>query len=168
MVCLRCYRPVSVIGGVLLDTGGCAHEVEESWRLCHLDARFEVSDVGRVRVRESGKLLPQNVQVRIDGSQGYLKTNLPGRPEARGVRPIPRRPGVYVHQLVAHAFWGQARRPGQVVDHRNCDRWDNRAANLRWVSHVANLRHEPEPEDYGYMSEEEERAWTEEMRAAGW
>ena len=45
-----------------------------------------------------------------------------------------------VHRLVAEAF---CKRPegATEVNHKNCERHDNRAENLEWVTHSENMRH---------------------------
>lgn len=90
----------------------------ETWRdVPGTDGRYSVSDQGRVwsrpRQGTAGGELRQ--QVRVDG---YLQVNVGGR-------------WVKTHRLVALTFHG-APEPGEVVRHRNGDRSDNRAENLRW------------------------------------
>lgn len=45
-----------------------------------------------------------------------------------------------IHRLVAFAFIGAPKR-GQVVNHINEDRTDNRASNLEWVTQKENIAH---------------------------
>lgn len=44
----------------------------------------------------------------------------------------------FVHKLVASHF---CEGEGEVVNHKNCIKTDNRAENLEWVSHRENLAH---------------------------
>lgn len=45
----------------------------------------------------------------------------------------------HVHDLVCRAFWGLPI-PGQVVLHKNDQRWDNRPSNLEWGSQSRNIK----------------------------
>ena len=47
---------------------------------------------------------------------------------------------VTVHRLIAMA-WCDGYEDGYDVDHINYDRTDNRAKNLRWISHKDNIKH---------------------------
>lgn len=109
----------------------------ELWRPIELFDGYEVSSEGRVRnlggrrVR-CGKpggyrLVPARIlKPFVVSSTGYLQVLMPDRRKH------------LVHRLVAKAFCnGEA--PGLVVDHINNNRADNRAENLRWLSHSENL-----------------------------
>lgn len=83
--------------------------------------RFEVSDLGRVRLVSTGAI------VRTHKSKGYLKVSLKGCVSS-------------VHRLVAMAFC-----PGYSselhVNHINAIKIDNRAVNLEWVTVRENVMH---------------------------
>jgi len=101
---------------------------QEIWRPIADFPNYEVSSHGRVRNSrksnsESGGILAQS----YDGS-GYLKVNLSRNGRARTEN---------VHRLVADAFVGNRGGLG-VTDHRDRDRTNNRASNLRFVSRSAN------------------------------
>jgi hypothetical protein len=76
--------------------------------------------IGRV-----GHLLKPN-----DDGAGYLKMVmcLPGN----------RRKTVRVHRLVCEAFHGPPPSPAHLVAHRDGNRQNNRAGNLRWATHIEN------------------------------
>lgn len=89
---------------------------EEVWRPSPIRGDlFEVSNLGRVRRRDNGKVKKQHVD-----TAGYLRTNV-------NLRTGP----VHVHRLVAEAF---LERPEgtYLVRHLNDEKFDNRAENLAW------------------------------------
>lgn len=47
--------------------------------------------------------------------------------------------GIRVHRIVATAFYGPAPTKEHVVDHKNTNKQDNRAENLRWITKLENL-----------------------------
>ncbi|KAL0140342.1 hypothetical protein V8B55DRAFT_1575591 [Mucor lusitanicus] len=105
----------------------------ERWlpaRIIQGDSRFplpefgyEVSDQGRVRNAQSGRILRPG-----SGNFGYLHVGLNGR-------------SFRVNRLVASTFLENTD-PGTLlyVDHINGDRTNNFASNLRWVSPQENTR----------------------------
>lgn len=58
---------------------------------------------------------------------GYMKINI-------------LRKGFYVHRLVAESFIPNPDNKPQV-NHKNCDKTDNRADNLEWATNSENVRH---------------------------
>lgn len=90
------------------------HDVEV-WRACARHSGYEVSDQGRVRNARTGRHLTP-----WPNPRGYLYVHL-----GRSLRAQP------VHQLVAELFHGP-RPPGCEPDHRDHDRTNNAATNLRW------------------------------------
>lgn len=100
----------------------------EYWRAIPSAPTCEASDLGRVRVRETGRVLRE-----IDrGGRGTHRY--------RGVRIPGRRVPVALHHAVAEAWVG--RRPrGACINHINGNRCDNRAMNLEWSTDRANKRH---------------------------
>lgn len=87
--------------------------VSEIWRPTRYAGYF-VSNEGRVR---RGQRILKGRQ----HSNGYIRIS-PGFGK-----------DAYVHDLVLEAFVGP-RPAGWEADHINCERSDNRAANLRWLS----------------------------------
>lgn len=59
-------------------------------------------------------------KVHLSKKDGYYKVRVAGKMK-------------YVHRLVANAFISNPFNK-KYVDHRNCDKLDNRARNLRWVT----------------------------------
>ena len=47
----------------------------------------------------------------------------------------------YVHRLVAHAFLEKAQFKNATVNHKDCDKKNNRADNLEWMTKGDNCRH---------------------------
>jgi hypothetical protein len=96
----------------------------EEWRIVAGFDRYEVSNTGLVRNRQTGLVL----RPRID-SHGYLCVILydQGRRTARKI-----------HKLVANAFIGDSE--GRVVDHISRDKSNNSVSNLRYCSQSDNLR----------------------------
>lgn len=93
------------------------------WRTVPGARRYAVSDTGLVR-NGRGLLVPQ------PNDEGYLKAKLVCDD---GVRR-----GFFIHKLVALAHLAPPL-PGQVyVLHRSGCRSNNRAANLRWGTHLDN------------------------------
>jgi len=100
---------------------------EEIWRQ-HLDTVYDVSDIGRVRNRDTGcdmKLSP-------DGD-GYLRWNCCHNGKETTTK---------VHRAVAIAFI--ANPDGyDTVDHRkNKEKTNNRVVNLRWATMSMQLRNQ--------------------------
>ena len=86
---------------------------------------YWVSSMGRVR---NAKGVVKRLQ---QDEKGYPRLNLCKRGKVKCFR---------VHRLVAMAFLTGSREHLEV-DHINRDRSDNRAENLRWVTHTENMRH---------------------------
>jgi len=96
--------------------------IAPEWRECKGFPDYEVSSVGEVR-RAGRVLKPWRHRL------GYLTLNL------RANNASHRR---YIHRLVAETFIGAAP-PRHEIDHINGQRDDNRAVNLRWVTHAENM-----------------------------
>lgn len=93
-----------------------------------LSGAYEVSSLGRVaRVRKGGERAVRVASVR----NRYLGVNLPTPTGTRTVK---------VHHLVAAAFHGE-RPAGLQANHKDGDRFNNRASNLEWVTRERNLEH---------------------------
>lgn len=83
--------------------------------------QLEVGDKGTVKC--NGKVLRQHVL-----SGGYMYCIPPA--DFRGMLPV--------HRLVAMAWVEGRTAKKNYVDHKNSDRKDNSASNLRWVTKKAN------------------------------
>lgn len=93
--------------------------MEIEWRECA--PGYFVSSDGQVRSGEKA------IKPWVVKSTGYAQVDLAGKRFS-------------VHRLVAAAFHVTPL-AGQVVNHKNGVRCDNRAENLEWVTHSDNLRH---------------------------
>lgn len=109
----------------------------EVWKPIEGFDRYEVSSLGNVRniggqLARCGKpggfrtVPAKQLKPFLAPKTGYLMVLLPDRRKH------------LVHRLVAKAFC-EGFQPGLVVDHISGDRKDNRAANLRWVTHGFNI-----------------------------
>lgn len=99
------------------------------WKTFPNLTRFEVSDKGEVRNRETGKLLKQ-----FTNKKGYkvIATKIGGR---KGKNVCYR-----VHRMVAETYLdNQENFP--VVNHLDGDKTNNSVDNLEWCSHSRNLKH---------------------------
>lgn len=93
------------------------------------EARYEISDLGRVRSFVGNRILSPGRQ-----SRGYLTVNL-----YDGSRP--KAPRSYcVHYLVAAAFIGP-KPDGKQINHRDGDKTNNDVRNLEYVTGAENVRH---------------------------
>lgn len=114
--------------------------MHEEWRPVVGFSNYEVSSLGAVRnlggyyvncgPNNKGRRLvkPRLIKAFSVNSTGYMQVLLPDRRKHS------------VHRLVATAFLGEPK-AGDVVNHRNAIRHDNRVENLEWVTHSENLRY---------------------------
>ena len=98
----------------------------ETWKLMPSDSRYEVSDLGRVRNKETGRIrkpssTPAGYQV--------IVLRLKNR----------KNKGVYVHREVLAAFKGACPK-GLHVSHLNGNNTDNRLCNLCYETPLENIR----------------------------
>lgn len=110
---------------------------EEEWRDIAGYPGYEVSDRGGARSWKGmgpsgggGLDSPRPLTPRKH-TKGYLRIN--ARHELGKIR------DVYIHRAVLTAFVGECP-DGYEADHINCDRTDNRLANLQWVPVVRNRK----------------------------
>lgn len=116
----------------LLDPPAARNPVERWVAVADFDG-YEVSDLGRVRSwlrypwNSSGDIKPRILQS-LDNGNGYKQVTL-----MRGGERFKR----HIHRLVAQAFLGPGAE-GLEVCHRDNDKANNAAANLRWGTHSSN------------------------------
>lgn len=103
-----------------------ADRLDEQWRVIVRFPNYEVSDLGRVRRRETKRILKLILR---DGHGKYLVAPLSAYPK------IHQRP---VHQLVAHAFLGPQAK-GIEVRHLDGVPTNNRLANLAYGTKADNI-----------------------------
>lgn len=144
----------------------------ERWLPVSRDPAYEVSDQGRVRRKDTGRVRTATQNSSRAGKRpGYYKITLTGDKNA------------YVHALVAEAFLGP-RPTGHDIDHIDWDRANNRASNLRYLPVTQNrmrwvgpgprdfaLAKEADrevPEDHVPMTETEAEELAREREEAGW
>lgn len=145
--------------------------MSECWRPVSRNPNYEVSDLGRVRRANTGRVLkPAQNSSRAGKRPGYFVVSLGYALRCQ-----------YVHQLVAEAFLGP-RPAGHDTDHRDKDRSNNRASNLRWLPAPANRVqwHGPDrrdwvlakeadpPQEHIPMTEDEHEQYQRDHAAAGW
>ena len=88
----------------------------ENWKIIDRARDYEVNDEGIIRKRSNGRLIRQHI---IRGHP-MVKLTIEGK-----------QTNVYVHTLVAEAFV-PGKRPDWIVVHKDDDRFNLHAKNLRW------------------------------------
>lgn len=101
----------------------CARLPEEEWKIIPDYPDYAVSNTGKVATLKTGRLR------KFSDHKGYKQCM---------VRKDKKAYNRFVHRLVANAFLPQPEE-GQVIDHINGIRDDNRVENLRWCSQNENL-----------------------------
>lgn len=101
--------------------------IGEQWRVVNINDAYEVSNLGRVRRRVSGRISGAKPR-----SDGYITVML-AMPDGCAKR-------FYVHRLVAAAFCGGIP-DGMEINHINFCKHDNRADNLEAVTRLENSAH---------------------------
>jgi hypothetical protein len=93
----------------------------EKWIDIEFDPRYEVSNLGDVRNKKTGRILKQ-----VNLTNGYRQVNVSSKHRHQ-----------YVHRLVANAFIPNPDNKPEV-DHIDKNRSNNNVDNLRWASHQEN------------------------------
>lgn len=106
------------------------NDVMERWVDARDDDRYEVSNLGQVRNKKTGKILKQQPNRKEDG---YLRVYVGGKKE-------------YVHRLVAKSFYGGDDEDAinydrYQVNHKDGDHYNNRLDNLEWCTPSENIQH---------------------------
>jgi len=100
----------------------------EAWKdIPGYEGTHQASDLGRIRSLTGGRWgKDKGMIVCADRTKlGYMRVRIRGKTE-------------YVHRLVAKAFHGYP--DGLLeVDHIDCNKENNQADNLRWVTHKKNI-----------------------------
>ena len=99
--------------------------INEVWRSIDGHVNYQVSNVGRIRNANTGKVLRG-----ISHTEGYLHVKLTGTQGRRNE---------FIHRLVAHEFIDNPDSK-RCVDHINHDKTDNTVNNLRWATHSENSK----------------------------
>lgn len=97
--------------------------MKEYWVDLKEDPRYEVSNLGNVRNKKTGRILKPN----LNRPGGYQRVNIQGRHK-------------YVHRLVADSFF-DGDHDKLDVNHIDGDKTNNALPNLEWCTRKENLRH---------------------------
>lgn len=101
----------------------CSRLPQEEWRIIPDYPEYAVSNKGNIVTLKTGKLR------KFSDHKGYKQCML--RKDGKAYNK-------FVHRLVANAFLSTPQE-GQIIDHINGVRDDNRVENLRWCSQDENL-----------------------------
>lgn len=101
--------------------------MSEQWVLVNGVPDYEVSSEGRVRRRDTGRILKLTPNWRKRGEGAYLRVSVGRRPGAKQ-----RQESRHVHKLVAEHFLPPRPSPAHMVRHLDDDWRNNRAVNLAW------------------------------------
>lgn len=126
--------------------------MEEQWKdIAGYEGLYQVSNLGRVRSldrEDSGGRKRKGRVLRAGNVCGYPFVNLSKNGQQHVVR---------VHRLVAEAFLGPCPE-GLSVNHKDCDKANNRADNLEYITHSENIRHAAENGLLGKLTREQVQA----------
>lgn len=97
------------------------------WKSVEFNDKYEVSDTGVVRRKDSGHILKGCI------TSGYRSVKLTFKNSAQK--------RYYVHRLVAFHFIENTDKNKTFVNHKNGNKLDNRVENLEWVTPRENNLH---------------------------
>lgn len=99
--------------------------MQEEWKVCVMNAKYEVSNLGRLRYAETKHVV--NI---FCNSNGYISYTVHRKTGSRTM---------YIHKAVALTFLGP-RPKGCVIDHIDKNRANNRVDNLRYITYSENSK----------------------------
>ena len=103
--------------------------MSEEWRTVTGFEDYEVSDLGRIRVKETQKILKQSMN-----GDPYYQVTLKNKTTGKKYQSV-------THRLIAREFCpNDDPEHKKIVDHKNNNSLDNKASNLEWVTQKENLR----------------------------
>ena len=97
----------------------------EEWKTIPQFENYEVSSLGRIRYKETGRLRKFQTHRR-----GYSTIKLRGQPGDKTM---------FVHKIVAMTFLGP--NTSGTVNHKNFNKTDNRVENLEYMTIAENISH---------------------------
>lgn len=97
----------------------------EVFKTIEIATNYEVSNLGRIRNKKTGRILKQSFV-----TKGYLSTCITMNKYNRGI-------SVKVHRIVAETFIGN--KIGHVIDHHDNDKANNNINNLSYVTNRYNI-----------------------------
>lgn len=114
--------------------------MNENWKdIKGFEGLYQVSDLGRIKSlartrknkNESVSIVKEIIKKPTPNPRGYSIIQLHKKSERKYFS---------VHRLVAEAFVPKIKHK-HYVNHKNCIKGDNRAANLEWCTHKENIAH---------------------------
>lgn len=114
--------------------------MEEIWKTIPGCPRFEASNLGQIRGADP-RTGTKTIRKQFIGSHGYLMVNVQTG--------CGRRKTETVHSLICLTFAGD-RPPNYDCCHKDGDRFNNRADNLRWDTRLANIHDQKTHGTFGF------------------